>query len=452
MKAEVGAKITLKDCPSDAEQHFKKLLTFANPEYYKRANRGLWLGNTPEKIRLYERRGTDLVIPFGMLPEVFKLPNVEYKQWFRPLEGIDYKSCIKPYDYQEQAIDAALKKKQGVIIAPCGAGKTQIGLEIAARIGGRMLWLTHTQELLKQSMERAKSVYGLSGADYGTITSGKINMGNVVTFATVQTMAKIDFFDLTDYWDIVIVDEAHHCVGSPTKLMMFYKVVSGLRARYKFGLTATPERSDGLTPCMYALLGEKCYEIQRGDVADTTCPVVVEVHDTDYEPEYEKIINPDGTLNYVNFITQITQDEARNQQIADEVSALNGKTLVLTDRVDHVQRLRQLITRPCVALDAKRKKERAAAVESLSAGDADVLIATFQLAREGLDIPCLNNVVFATPQKNESIIVQAAGRVARKSQGKDCGHLIDYRDADNILRGWQRKRLNIYRKMGYTLR
>ena len=174
--------------------------------------------------------------------------------------GCEYKSTIKPYDYQEEAIKSAVAARQGVIVAPCGAGKTQIGLEIAARIGGRTLWLTHTADLLTQSMERAKTYFGLTNGDYGTITAGKVDIGNVITFATVQTMNKIDLSKVKDKWDVVIVDECHHVVGTPTQVMMFYHVISNLKARYKFGLTATPKRSDGLSPCMFALIGPKICE------------------------------------------------------------------------------------------------------------------------------------------------------------------------------------------------
>ena len=125
---------------------------------------------------------------------------------------------------------------------PCGSGKTQTALELVARYKGRALWITHTKELLKQSMERAKSVYGINAKDIGTITEGKIDIGEYITFATVQTLASIDLYDYRDYWEVIIVDECHKAVGTPTHLMMFYKVISQLSAYHKFGLTATPIR------------------------------------------------------------------------------------------------------------------------------------------------------------------------------------------------------------------
>ena len=109
---------------------------------------------------------------------------------------------------------------------PCGSGKTQTALEMVARLGKRTLWLTHTQDLLTQSMNRAKSCFNLPLSEYGTITAGKVNVGNAITFATVQTMCNIDLKQLKDCFDVIIVDECHKCVGTPTNMMMFYKVLN----------------------------------------------------------------------------------------------------------------------------------------------------------------------------------------------------------------------------------
>ena len=457
MNAIVSNEIVISDCTPKFERVLRDAIEFDNPEYYKKLNRGLWVGNTPSTIRLYTKSGNDIIVPFGMLPEIFRHKE-DFKtlvNGIQPAETIDYKSNISLYDYQEDAVEEALRKKQGIIIAPCGAGKTQIGLGIAARIGGRTLWLTHTQDLLVQSMERAKSLYGLNASEYGTITSGKINIGSAITFATVQTMSKIDLPNYRDCWDVIIVDEAHHVAGSPTKLMMFYKVISNLSARYKYGLTATPKREDGLTPCMYALLGEKICEIDREAVRSKTCKVEVTINQTNYAPDMNKIINPDGTLNYIALVTDITENPERNAQIVHDAVTRAGRCLILTDRVRHISILNELIkphTGKIRALSGSvTKQERKRALDELESGEIDILIATYALAREGLDVPSLKYIIMATPQKNETTVTQAAGRVARIAPGKTYGSIIDYEDNFGMLRSWTRKRINIYRNLGYEL-
>lgn len=461
MEAIVGEDIVIKDCTLEAYKFFSSKLTFSNPEYMKRLNSGRWTGGIPEYLTLMQKRRGELIIPFGMLPEVFNkrraFSSIRHS-FLSQIESCNYGSSIKPYDYQEEAIQKSLNARQGVVVAPCGAGKTQIGLEIAARLGGRTLWLTHTSDLLNQSMDRAKSVFGLAKEDYGTITAGKINIGNVITFATVQTMNKIDLQRVKDQWDVIIVDECHHAVGTPTQVMMFYHVISNLKARYKYGLTATPKRADGLTPCMFALLGPKICEIERSAVEDTTCPVKINVRKTMYMPDMDKVLMPDGTISYPRFISDVISSKDRNDMIVDDIVNANGTCLVLTERIQHIDMLKKKLEArgvKCISLSAvvskKAKEERANAIYALNRRCVKVLIATYALAKEGLDVPNLDNLFMATPQKNETVVTQSAGRVARRADGKEFGMIYDYKDSFNMLASWQKKRNGIYKKLGFEI-
>lgn len=461
MEAIVGEEIVIRGYTAEANSFFTSKLTFDNPEYAKKLNSGRWIGNTPKKLSLIQRDGDNLIIPFGMLPEIFshkKAFDGIYHSFGTTVGAIDYSSTIQPYEYQEEAIQAAIAARQGVIVAPCGAGKTQIGLEVAARIGGRTLWLTHTHDLLSQSMERAKTYFGLSKEDYGTITAGKIDIGRAITFATVQTMNKIDLQKLKDKWDVVIVDECHHAVGTPTQVMMFYHVISSLKARYKFGLTATPKRSDGLSPCMFALIGPRICEIDRSAVEGATCPVRVIVRKTEYAPDMERILMPDGTISYPRFISDVISSRGRNDMIVEDVVNAEGTCLILTDRIQHIELLHKKLEERGVkavsltaATSKKAKEERENAIFALNSRCVKVLIATYALAKEGLDVPSLDNLFMATPQKNDTIVTQSAGRVARKAPGKERGTIYDYEDRFSMLVGWQRKRNTIYKKLGFDV-
>lgn len=457
MEALVSEEIRIKNYTPELRSFFESKLTFDNPEYYKKLNSGRWVGDTPQKISLIKRDGADLILPFGMLPLVFQNRGLfdGIYHAFKAPEKIDYGSTIKPYDYQEEAIKAALRVRQGVIVAPCGSGKTQIGLEIAARIGGRTLWLTHTSDLLNQSMTRAKTYFGLRNSDYGTITGGKVDIGRVITFATVQTMVKIDLQKIKDCFDVIITDEAHHAVGTPTRVMMFYKVLSSLSARYKYGLTATPKRSDGLTECMFALIGPKIHEITGDCVKETTCEVKVNVKKTEYVPDMSRILMSDGTLSYPRFVDDIMRSKERNEMIVEDIANADGTCLVLTERIAHIDLLKKKLEERGVSVLAlsaaatkKAKEERETALFALNSKAVKVLIATYQLAKEGLDVPTLDNLFFAIPQKNETVVTQTVGRVARRSDGKSLGLVHDYEDAFPMLKGWQKKRNAIYKKLG----
>ena len=95
----------------------------------------------------------------------------------------------------------------------------------------------------------------------------------------------------------------------------------------------------------------------------------------------------------------------------------------------------------------KAKQERKEALEKLDNCEIDCIFATYQLAKEGLDVPNLKYVVFATPEKDETTIIQSAGRVGRKANCKDYGTVIDFVDNFGMYRGWAKKRLSHYRKI-----
>jgi len=333
------------------------------------------------------------------------------------------------------------------LVAPCGSGKTQIGLAICAELGYNTLWLTHTHELLKQSMDRAKQYLNIP---MGTITAGKVNAMTGITFATVQTMAKIDLAYYKDFWDVIIVDECHRCVGTPTQITMFWKVVSSLSARYKFGLTATPKRADGMEKAMFALLGPKFYEISRDDVKGATVPLnVIEPVETGWEPDFEKVLNPDGTLNYTSLITDCVESEERNAIVADVINtaAKDGTTLVLSERVAHLEKLAQMCNYSNGNLSSSKKSERKNLLKSVSDGEIRVLFATYAIAKEGLDIPCLQHLVMASPIKDQIAVTQSAGRVMRAYPDKEFGTLWDFEDNMTMLQKWLKKRLSIYGRL-----
>jgi superfamily II DNA or RNA helicase len=463
MKFILANKVIIEDPTPEMLAYCKSTLTFANPDYIKREEKGKWTGNTQREIVLYERAGNRLYIPFGECQKVYKrfktsITRVDVR--ICPLRARKYDSRINLYGYQQNAVDAVLRAKNGILVAPCGSGKTQMGLEAVARIGGKTLWLTHTTDLLTQSMNRAKQCFGLPASEYGTITAGKVNVGNTLTFATVQTASNIDLSQYRDEWDCIIVDEAHRAVGTPTQMMMFYKVLSALSARYKIGLTATPYRADGLERCMFALLGDVIHKVPQSAVAGNTVPVRVKFVNTGYTPDIDDITDGDGTLNYAKLIGDITKNKDRNAVIVGEIqrAAQNGAVLVLSDRLQHLDVMEKQLcavfpycaARLGIASTKAEKERRARILTDLNNGLLNVVFATYKLAKEGLDVPNLRAVVLACPVKDKTTVIQSAGRVARKACGKECGTVVDFSDDFGMLRGYEKKRRGYYKKNSYT--
>lgn len=453
VKVFVANNIKIIDPTNEMVIWAQKNLVLDNPDYLNKVRLNKWVGNVPQYIRLYQMIGDNLVIPFGCLREFHKQfsHQIEYEPQFAPKRIVSYVSNINLYDYQEKAVQAALKLKNGILVMPCGSGKTQTAIEIIARLGGSVLWLTHTQDLLNQSKLRAESVLD-TDATFGTITSGKVNIGTGITFATVQTMCQLDLAEYRDVWDIIIVDECQHCCGSPTRVTQFYKVVNNLSARYKFGLTATPKRADGLHKSMFALLGGIIHEVSREEVEEHTCPIRVIPVETKYEPDYDMILSGDGTLDYNALTTDLVENKKRFKEVLDFVNDLGSSMLVLGSRVDYLQQLESEFDGRSICLSGmgqskKAKAERKEALRKLNDGELDAVFATYALAREGLDVPTLKYVVFSTPVKDETTVIQSAGRVGRKADGKTIGTVIDFVDDFSLFRRYARKRKSCYKKI-----
>lgn len=460
MTCEVAEKIYVHHPTQEMLSWCMENLILPNPDYAKKERMGLWVGNTPREYFLYEKVADNVLLPFGCLQELHeRFPDMPMRSRICRAERFSFESHINPYPYQENAIQAILERRNGVLVMPCGSGKTQTALEAVSRIGMRTLWLTHTQDLLTQSMNRAKAVYGAGKDCYGTITGGKVNVGRGITFATVQTAAKIDLTPYRDEFGCIIVDECHRAVGSPTRAMQFFKVLSNLSCRYKIGLTATPKRADGLSKMMFSLIGGVAHEVTREAVADTTCPVFVKQVKSGYVPNLDIALAGDGTINYAGLVDDLTHNDSRMEFVLDIIRDLpkESPALILANRVEYLQTLQKKCGRRSICLSGMgaskaAKEQRKAALQQLNAGEIDCLFATYQLAKEGLDVPNLRYVIFATPEKDESTVIQAAGRVARKYPGKDIGTVIDIVDDFGMLVGWAKRRKGIYtRKLGFAV-
>lgn len=460
MKIKISNKIVVVDYDNKIYEWCKRELTIKNPDYYKKVALGKWTGNIPESIALYEKVGNELHIPFGCLKNIWNMyPDKSlYEFSISPIRSVSYVSSINPYPYQEKAIVEALSAKNGILVMPCGSGKTQCGIEIICRLGGRALWLTHTQDLLNQSMNRAKSNVDLCGGSFGTITAGKVDIGSHITFATVQTMCKLNLDHYRDVFDIVIIDEVQRCAGSPTRVTQFYKVVSSLSARYKIGLTATPKRADGLEKSMFALVGDVFHTVSKKDVEQNTCPIKVRRINTGYIPDYDAVLMGDGTLDYSKMIDAMIHDEERFDLVFDELCKIpiGEPVLVLANRVEYLERMckayndGQIGKAICLSgmSQSKKSKEiRKSALNALNDGELDCIFATYQLAKEGLDVPSLRYVVFATPEKDETTVIQSAGRVGRKCNCKEYGTVIDFIDEFGMYKSWSKKRERCYKKI-----
>lgn len=435
-------------------------LSLPNPEYTDRVRMGKWVGNTPKDVRLYEWQGKSrLVVPYGCLSFLPYIHDYPLMDCITANNVSTAKGLVDLYDYQIAAKTEMLKSHCGILKAPPGSGKTQIALSVAQTIHRRTLWITHTKDLLQQSYNRAEQYFGKE--HLGVITEGKIECGEFITFATVQTLCGIDLDRYRDYWDVIIVDECHRVCTSAKSVGMFEKVLNNLSARWKYGLSATVHRSDGLIFATICLLGKVVATIDKEAVGDKITKVVVQPVLTDWKLTSE-CFGTDGMLNYAKMIEQMVGDNNRNIVILKEIVRNGDKpTLVLSSRVEHLKALYSMLPNrlqdvACIIDGSMTSKVdklcRERYIEQMRSGEKKILFATYQLAKEGLDIPRLEILHLTTPQTDYAVVAQSVGRVARSYEGKGQPTVYDYIDKSKYLLKGFKKRITTYKKENCEIR
>ena len=454
MIVTISNNIRIKNPSNEILSWCNQHLKLNNPDYAKKVRMGFWVGNTPKYLYLYEMHGDEIILPYGTLKQIQPMiKDSAIMSDFKPFVGIDYGERVPLYPYQEQAVTTVKNGLYGILQSKAGSGKTQMGIALIKEWGRRALWLTHTADLLNQSKERALRY--MDKSLIGTITEGKVNIGQGVTFATIQTMCKLDLSQYKDTWDVIIVDECHRVAGTPTQMSMFAKVLNSLSARHKYGLSATVHRADGMIQATFSLIGDVVYTVPDEAVADKVMQVGIKPIGTGVKLTYE-CLNTDGTLNYAKLIKYLCSDTDRNVCITNELIDQKDKScLVLSDRLEHLETLLSMLPIDMCSQAAmisgqmttkKGKAEREQAIEDMRTGKKKYLFATYSLAKEGLDIPCLERLFMVTPQKDYAVITQSIGRIARTYKGKADPIVFDFVDDIGYLVKSYKKRCSTYRK------
>ena len=460
MKVTISNEIYIQDPIPELIHWTRENLIIPNPEYSKKQRMGLWIGNTEPQLYLFYVDGDTLALPCGVGKEIrqFIFRDTVIQQDLADNGKIEYPGQVPLYEYQKIAVEAMRKAGCGILQSPCGSGKTQMGIALAARIGRKTLWVTHTADLLAQSYERAEQYY--PRALLGKITAGRVQIGSHLTFATVQTLSKLDLQKYKYTWDVIIVDECHRVSGTPSSMKMFYRVMSSLAARYKYGLSATVHRSDGLIKSTFAVLGDVKYQVPDEAVAEKTMQVRILRRDTGIQIN-RSCLDTDGTLVYSKLMGYLIENTKRNDLIlSDLIENQNHFNLILSDRLLHLQQIMAAmpaeVRQYAVMIDGKMtskkaKADRVRAIEEMRSGEKHFLFASYNLAKEGLDIPILDRLYMVTPKKDYAVVTQSIGRIARTFEGKKDAVCYDYVDNIQFCENQWKRRKTSYRKAGCVL-
>jgi len=303
------------------------------------------------------------------------------------------------------------------------------------------LVLVHTLDLAEQWRQEIRSLLGVEAG----IVGGGDDRPAPITVAVIQTLVRWTPARLAAFFGgfgLVILDEAHHVAAST-----FRDVVGRCPARYRLGLTATPEREDGLTPLLGIYLGRPIEVIRHEDLVAAGVLTLPEIQVVETGFTYPYLSADD----YAPMMSALVADDERNELVVDRVAAeaRAGHTcLVLSGRVGHCRalaaRLRERDVQAATLTGRVPKDRRRELIERARGGELAVLVAT-SLADEGLDLPRLSRVFLAYPSRARGRTVQRLGRLMRPHPDKDRAVLIDFVDRKvPILRNQHLDRRRLY--------
>ena len=468
MKIVLTNCIEITDPTEEVIKYCKKELVFKNPEMEKRKRMGFWVYGMDREIKLYDEYMGKLYLPIGVVDDIYKLhPDAQDYKDYTVLNPIKIKSDIKLRDYQELAVPSVLNYMTGILNLPVGLGKTELALECVNRTKQKTLWITHTTDLVKQAKERCESKMTCKTS---TITDGKCDISGDIVFATVQTLIK--FIEKRtipqDEFGMIIVDECHRVSVNPQSIQMFRNSIEYFAARYKIGLSATVHRADGLAKAIEKIIGSIIYKIEKSE-NDYVCiyegkellrfpidqfqvPAKIKVVETNYDVYDKPVFSSNGgTLQFAPLISNLSMDKNRNKLVLKVLNSINGSTLVLSDRVEQLKYLCSQVENGVQIDGGTPKKQREKALEDVGKGKYKYLFASYNLAKEGLNIPILSNLVMATPVKDFAIVSQSIGRIQRPYPGKTIAHVYDFVDPVGMLYNFYSKRRSTYRKNSWEI-
>jgi superfamily II DNA or RNA helicase len=335
-------------------------------------------------------------------------------------------------DFQIQAHKAFMETKSGGVLSIyCGGGKTTIALAIAASLRLRVLIIVHKEFLANQWRERINQF--CPGASVGIVQGDKCELEHDFVIGMIQTMCQREHpIGTFDSIGLLIVDEAHH-IGAPAFSQFMFK----LCPKYTLGLTATPERKDGLTRLLYWFLGPSFFTLERTDQQH------VKVHKIEFTcDEFKRAppLNRIGQLSIVEMVTALCEIKSRTDLILDIIHKNpTRKILVLSDRRSHCFDIQSQVKDSALYIGGMSEKD----LETSS--KARVIVATFSQAHEGLDIPALDTVILASPHSD---VKQAVGRILRGGN-KNPPAIYDIVDKWSVLFGMWKKRVSMYQQSGF---
>ncbi|UZM85057.1 DUF3427 domain-containing protein [Limosilactobacillus fermentum] len=363
---------------------------------------------------------------------------------FHPTQTL---AVVVPNAMQKEALKeiAYLRESEsdrGLVISATGTGKTYLGaFDVQAVQPKRMLFLAHREQILKKARQSFQRVLGGQESEYGFYTGNEREKGAKYTFATIQTLSQDEHLKEFDpnAFDYILIDEVHHAGAKSYQRVMDY-----FKPAFFLGMTATPERNDDfsifklfdyqvayeirlqealendlLAPFHY--VGISDYEFPKDDDQLTVDQYQDRFSDGHHHQEDQRAVELLSSSDRVAYILQQTNYYG----FAGE--KLHG--LVFCSSVSEAEELAKEFSRQGVSAKALSGHDpvtiRQRVVMDFEQGKYNYLI-TVDIFNEGIDIPCVNQVVFLRSTQSAIVYVQQLGRGLRKYPGKEYVEVLDF--------------------------
>ena len=466
--------IPLKDVSAKVINHFTRIASFKNPEFYSRQAMRFSTFSTPRIISCAEIVDDYLAMPRGCEGAVrdFLLEKDVNATWVNRSNlgqkiKVSFNGILR--EDQSSAAEIMCEENNGILSATTAFGKTVTAIGMIAKIKVNTLILVHTKALLDQWKSKLEKFLIIDQeiedqtqkrgrkkrfSPIGTLSSTSDTLHGIIDVAIMQSCINgNEVKPFVKNYGMVIVDECHH-----VSAVSFEQVLKTVNAQRVYGLTATPIRKDGHQPIIFMQCGPIRYS------ADAKSQMK--------EQSFQRMLVPrftachaltDDKLTYAQTIQQLSEDEYRNHLIVRDVCEVlkEGRSpILLTSLTSHVAALVELLRPHCqniIALvgseSTKEKRQKMELLHSILATEPLVIVATGKYVGEGFDCPRLDTLFLSLPVSWKGIVAQYAGRLHREYDGKHEVLIYDYIDIHiPMCEVMYRRRLKGYAAVGYSIR
>ena len=430
-----------------SEEEIIKLKSDLIVKPYKPGNYGKFAKDN--SFPSYYENGDYLSIPkyFGIdkygEPPINKINSTKF-----PQQDIKYTGKLRPK--QQIIVDKIFNGFDngggGLLIAGCGSGKTNMAIYIACKYKLKTLFVIHKGFLKKQIIDRILSTTNVTHV--GELQQKKIDTDHPFVVGMIQSLITGKYSDdIYRDFGMIIIDEVHHYSAAN-----FSKFLRQTTTKYMLGITAERHRNDGT----YKLLNWYLGPILHAEEQQPNDMVVVKkyIYTSSNEKRTKTIINkytrePDRST----MITNLVHIKRRNRFIFNLISELfdQGKNiLLLTGRINQVNVINKLIRRdPTLRKSVGKYLGGMSDKDLAKSSTKQIILGTYSMAEEGLDIENLNVVILCTPK---SAIKQSVGRILRKEVYEEHPIVIDIVDIDvDIFKSQSNRRNTYYLKQKYNI-